>query len=245
MSEKYKFPPIVEAVCEFQFEPDSPWDLTMPGLIYAEVKDEFLKRKQVNVLSLAIGPASVQQQLQPIERIQFLTEDEKSLIQVGPKLLSINRLAPYTSWEDFLPFIKKGLEAYKAVVNPKSIHRIGLRYINRIEIDADNTELKDYFEFRPFVGKNLPQDYGVFIVGIQAPYEDSRDILKLELTSAASEEPNKVAFVLDLDYFLVRPGAVSFDDVFDWVDRAHIHIEDVFKASITEKLKQKFRGAEE
>ena len=34
MGIKYKKPPIVEALCEFQFISDRPLDLTLHGLIY-------------------------------------------------------------------------------------------------------------------------------------------------------------------------------------------------------------------
>ncbi|MGQ0654564.1 MAG: TIGR04255 family protein [Betaproteobacteria bacterium] len=46
MPKKYKNPPIIEAICEFRFSETSPWDLTIPGLIYELVKDKFPKRVQ-------------------------------------------------------------------------------------------------------------------------------------------------------------------------------------------------------
>jgi uncharacterized protein (TIGR04255 family) len=41
MPKKYEKPPIIEAVCEFRFSGKSKWDLTIPGLIYDSVKDEY------------------------------------------------------------------------------------------------------------------------------------------------------------------------------------------------------------
>jgi len=247
--EKYMHSPIVEAVCEFQFEPDSPWDSVMPGLIYGEVKDDFSKRQQAKgfALGFTIAPEEVRQQVQQIDRIQFLSEDEKSLIQVGPQALSVHKLAPYKSWEDFLPLIEKGLTAYRNIVNPKQIHRIGLRYINRIEFESEQVNLEQYFEFRPFIGdkvqEKMPQGYGPFITGVQIPYEDARDVLKLELVNATPETSTKSsAILLDLDYFLIKPREVGFEAVNDWVNNAHDRIEDIFKASISEELKQRFRG---
>jgi uncharacterized protein (TIGR04255 family) len=175
-----------------------------------------------------------------MDRMQFLCEDERALIQVGPHLLAVNHLKPYSSWPEFLPLIKKGFEAYCDVVDSKSIHRVSLRYINRIEVAGQSIELEDYFKFRPFVGPSLPQDFGPFIVGIQVPYEDSRDVLKLLLTSASAETPDTAAVILDLDYFLVKPGEVALDNVFEWVDVAHNRVEDAFEACITDQLRQMF-----
>ncbi len=247
MGRKYKNPPIVEALCEFQFEPNSPWDLAMLGLIYEKVQDTFPKRRQAKQLTVSIsaGPEGIEQQVQTTDRMQFLREDEKALIQVGPHFMAVNHLKPYPSWQEFLPLIKRGLRAYCDVASPKSIHRVGLRYINRIEVADQHIELEDYFEFRPFVGPNLPQDFGPFIVGIQVPYEGFRDILKLELTNAGAEMPNAVAMILDFDYFLVKPGEVVLDDVFEWLDIAHNRVEEAFEACITDRLRQMFEEVTE
>jgi uncharacterized protein (TIGR04255 family) len=240
MGRRYKNPPIAEALCEFQFEPDSPWDLTMPGLIYEQVRDTFPKRRQARVLDLGIlaSPEAVEQ-VRAMDRMQFLRQDEKALVQVGPHFLAVNHLEPYPSWEEFLPLIERGLRAYCDVANPKDIHRIGLRYINRIKFAEQRIDLEDYFEFYPFVGPNLPQLFGPFIVGIQIAYDD-RDILKLALTMAHTETPDTIALMLDLDYFLAKPGKVVLNNVFEWVNVAHDRIEDAFEACITDPLRQMF-----
>lgn len=247
MGRRYKNPPIVEALCEFQFEPDSPWDLVIPGLIYEEVRDTFPKRRQARVLDLSIlaGPEEVEQQVRTMDRMQFLREDEKALIQVGPHFLSVNHLELYPSWEEFLPLIKMGLKAYRDVAGPKNMHRIGLQYINRIEFAGQRIDLADYFEFRPFIGPNLPQEHGPFRVGLQVPYENSRDILKIELKSTTRTKPDTIATMLDLDYFLIKPGEVALDNVFEWVDVAHGHVEDAFEACITDRLRQIFEEVTE
>lgn len=242
MGRKYENPPIVEALCEFQFEPVPTWDLAMPGLIYDKVRDSFPKRRQVRGLEVALSttPKGVEQQVTTTGRVQFLREDEKAFVQVGPNLLAVNHLKPYPTWDNFLPLIQKGFEVYCEVVGPEAIHRIGLRYINRIEIPGERVELEDYFQFRPFVGGKLPQDFGPFIVGIQLPYEDSRDVLRIQLTSARVDTPDTVAIMLDLDYFLDQPGQVPLDKVIDWVKVAHDRLEVVFEGCITDRLRQIF-----
>lgn len=239
MGRKYRNSPIIEAVCEFQFGQDSPWDLAILGLVYEKLRRTFPIRRSAKMLS--VGISEVKGEFRTTDRMHFLRKDEKALVQVGQHLVSINQLKPYTSWQKFLPLIKKGVEAYREVAAPESIHRIGLRYINRIEIPATPIEMEDYFEFRPFIGAKLPQDHGPFMVGIQVVYEDSRDSLKIELSSAHSEKPNVLAATLDLDYFLVKPGAVQLDGVFKWAKVAHARIEDAFEGCITSRLRKIFR----
>jgi uncharacterized protein (TIGR04255 family) len=42
MGRKYRSPPLVEALCEFRLTPDTPWDMTIPGLFYETVKHAFV-----------------------------------------------------------------------------------------------------------------------------------------------------------------------------------------------------------
>jgi uncharacterized protein (TIGR04255 family) len=247
MGKKYRIPPIIEALCEFRFEPGPPWDLAIPGLVYEKVRDNFPKRRQVRALetSISAGSEGVEQQVRTTDRMQFLREDEKALIQVGPNMLAVNHLRPYPTWQEFLPLIRRGFEAYCEAAGPEGIQRIGLRYINRIEIPGQRIELEDYFEFRPFIGPQLPQDVGPFIVGIQVPYENSRDSLKLQIANAAVETPDVVAVMLDLDYFLAQPSQVRSDNVFEWVEVAHSRVEEAFEACITNRLRRMFEEVRE
>lgn len=255
MVRKYKNPPIIEALCEFQFGPDSSWDLAMPGLIYEKVKDIFPKRRQVKMLALNIPAVpravTVEPQIQAIERMQFLQESERVLVQVGSQLVAVNHLKPYSSWNEFFPLIQKGFSAYCKVIEPKNIHRVELRYINRIEFPVKDAEefqrikLEDYFNFYPFVGSNLPQELRSFVMGIEASYERAKDILRLQLTSGSTEAFNTAAIILDIDYFLAKPGEVEIDDVFEWVDLAHKRIEESFENCIKDRLRQIFEEVKE
>ena len=239
---KYKNCPIVEALCEFQFEQSTPWDMTILGLVYEKVSKTFPKKRQLQLLeaTMAGGPGGIEQKLRPTERIQFLREDEKALIQLGQNRLVVNHLAPYPTWGEFLPLIKQGFNAYIDVAKPKALQRIGLRYINRIELPGAKVKLEHYFGFRPYIAKKLPQDHGNFIVAVEIPYQDGRDTLKLQLGSTTSQKPNVVALVLDLDYRLNKEGEVALGKTFGWADLAHTRIEEVFEASITDKMRKQF-----
>jgi len=238
----YKNPPISEVVCEFQFGQNSPWDFTIPGLVYEKVRATFPKRSQAARVTMGISTnqGTIGQQIGTEPVMRFSSEDEKILIQVGIHLLSVHHLKPYSSWESFLPLIEDSFNAYCDVAAPKSIHRIGLRYVNNIQITGQRINLGDYFEFRPHVGPNLPETTGHFMLAVQIPFEESRDILNLQLASLAGITPEGVNIILDLDYFLVKPDEVKPDKVSAWLDNAHKHIGDIFEACITDQLKQAF-----
>jgi len=242
MGRRYENSPIVEAICEFHFAPDTLWDLTSPGIIYEKIQDIFPRRNQVAQINAAVvgNVESIVQQIGTIPLMQFLREDGNSLIQVGQNLLTINHLKPYSSWQEFLPLIEKSLQVYKAVVQPKQLSRVAVRYINRIEVEND-VDLKEYFNFRPFLGEELPQKYNAFVVGVLLPQEGSKDNLNLQLGTINAETPDTLAVVLDINYFIAQPEEVGLDNVMEWINTAHKHIEDIFEACITNKLRHLFK----
>lgn len=242
MSRKYEHPPLIEALCEIQFAPDTPWDLVSPGLMYEQVREQFPLRRPGRAVSLNVSQAGqgIGQEIQIVDRVQFLRDDEQALIQVGPQLLVVNHLQPYPSWDAFRPLIAMAIDAHRRVIQPTGIHRIGLRYINRIALPQTRILLEDYFEVYPKLGSDLPTDHGTFIVGLQFAFAGGRDALTLKLQTVSPDTDNGLAISLDIDYFLADPGAISTDAVMEWVDDAHIQVEQIFEASIKDTLREQF-----
>lgn len=90
------------------------------------------------------------------------------------------------------------------VAQPRGLHRIGLRYIDRAKIPGESVDLDQYLNFRPFVGPGLPQLFHGFILGIQTPYDEERDMLRLQLTTIEAKAAGASTLLLDMDYYL-RP----------------------------------------
>ncbi|MFQ6609152.1 MAG: TIGR04255 family protein [Fidelibacterota bacterium] len=243
MSKKYENAPIIEAVCEFRLTPETQWDLTIPGLFYEKVREEFAKKEDHPIREVTFAGTSqgLQQKVQAIERVRFLTDDKKTFVQLGPRVLSINKLKPYASWEEFKPKIEKAFTALTSVVEINSIQRIGLRYINRIDISGQKVDMDEYFDFNPHLGKNLPQDMLNFIVGCTFPFHEGQDSCKIQLTDAIPNDSESVSFILDLDYFLAKAETVAKDTALEWVESAHDNLENVFEGCITGSLRKVFK----
>jgi uncharacterized protein (TIGR04255 family) len=238
---------LLEAVAEFRFKPDSPWDQTVPGLIYERVRETFPEKKQVAFVDAALTPreeGGVEQRVAHIERLQLRRADQAALLQVSPHFLSVSRLPPYEAWEEYLPLIDQGLRAYREVAGPAGIERIGLRYINRLRVPAAGIEMADYFDFFPHVGDNLPTMHGSFICGVYFPFENGRDLARVQLTDQPSAS-GKSVFLLDIDYFLNEAGSVDFEEALGWLKTAHDHLEEVFEGCLKPALRDTFGEATE
>lgn len=246
MERKYQNPPIVEVICEFRFLSEQQWDPTVYGLIFQRVKEEYPERETVRQIKGRVVPSSqpgMRQEIEISEAMRFWRKDRQALIHIAPNLLSINHLKPYPHWENFLPLIKQGLEAYIEVASPSGLERIGLRYINRICIPGQGIRIEEYFNYKPDLPEGLPNELSSLTVRVEGIYENRRDHLRLILSSLAPEAPEEEGssvFLLDLDYFTAEAGAVELSQVEEWLNVAHTHILTAFEASLTERTKALF-----
>lgn len=238
----YKNSPIVEAVCEFKFDPASEWDLTIPGLLLPELKGEFPTRRGRTKGSLQIRDD--QAQVTKTDIAQFLSKDEKAFVQVYPHTLSINVLAPYPSWQKFGSWIGDAYSKYEALAKPKGVSRIGLRYVN--DIVLRNIEgalnISKYLTIGPAGPPGYLKTLAGFNMAVEFSHEGERDQLRVALSSVPTEQDGEVTLRLDLDYYLNEPNSVALGGVMEWVEAAHSHVEDTFEASITDKLRDSFNA---
>lgn len=239
MGRLYKNPPLIEALCEFQFEPDQPWDWTIPGLVYDKIKKEFPKKKQQKILEMEFrAEQEISQTVKGgIGRMQFLREDESALVQVGPNLLVVNHLTPYPTWNKFQEMIKNGLAVYNEVANPKALKRISLRYINRLKIPQSEVRIEDYILAVPTIPAPLPQVFATWIQRVEIPFEDSNGVMAMQSGSIRHEVPNSIAFLLDLDFVTLDIQRVNLENAMEWVARAHDEVEKAFEVCITDKTR--------
>ena len=245
MGRQYTHPPLVEAVCEFRFLPDTKWDLTIPGLMYEKVQDRFPHKEQrvVSEMEISQQGTEIKQQVRTSERIWFLVDDRKLFIQLSSNFLAVNCLAPYPTWNVFRPEIERAYDTALRLVEIRGLQRIGLRFVNRIEIASPRINLEEYFEFRPHLGERLPQDLASFITGSVLPFSEARDMCRVQLTTAVAEQPERNTFILDIDYFLSRPQEVAPNEAITWIEKAHENLETVFEGCITDRLREIFGGA--
>ena len=243
MSRIYKSPPLVEALCEFQFASEN-WDWTIPGLIYQEIQTRFPQKRQLNRVEFEIAALQghLSQQVKGnADRMHFLNPDNTALVQVGPDLLVVNHLQPYPQWRNFRPLILDMVGVYQRIANPKSLKRIGLRFINRIEIPEKSFQMADFFKLEPRLPDEVPHQYKTLFMRVEIPYVTDAGLLTLTLGSIEPDQINKSSFILDLDFATLPDTQLSFDDCESWIEGAHTNIETFFEACITDDLRGLFQ----
>ncbi|MHC4620261.1 MAG: TIGR04255 family protein [Planctomycetota bacterium] len=243
MTKKYENSPIVEVACEFRFPSRTAWDATVAGMFYGKVRKDFPEKetKQLIVSSLTSQPVGIQHEAKSEERTIFWTSDKKAFFQIGTRLLVIGCLKPYPEWPTYSSHIKTALETLTELVDIKTFERIGIRYINRIEIPKPTVELEKYFEFRPEFGSALPQEIARFQMSCFWVYENDRDACKVRMLNVPADKPNHTDFILDLDYYLARPEQIMSGEGLDWLEKAHSRVEELFEGCISDRLRELFK----
>jgi len=222
MSKHYKNPPLLEAVCEFKFQPNSSWNSAIPDLIYEKVQAEFPQRESMNGLS-GEEPA-------PSAKTKFFRADGSALLQVSSKLLAVNQLQPYPTWAQFKKTILEAYSLYREIAHPASMTRLGLRYINQIEIPETNIEISRYL-------RGCPEGYHKLFLSTNFPFAAERENLAMILAHVPHSEGDFLRFYLDLDYGAFPMAAEEIGPV---LERAHDRIEQIFEASITDETRRLF-----
>jgi uncharacterized protein (TIGR04255 family) len=254
MSWQYPTPPIREVVCEFRYLEDGHWDGAGPGLVYSAMSTEFPRRLADERPASSAAPAVESPSLLPLglqqlglrfipqRPLRFWREgDESGFIAVAPYRLGVHHFRPYPSWERFSEIIGKGAQAYQDVLKPTKVQRIGLRYINDINLGHMSVSVEEFFDFYPFVGHNIPQNLSRFHCLVQIDFEDARDSLTLQVASAPQPEGQNAQVILDLDYFLAQPDNFELTETTQWLEKAHANLQSVFEGCLKDSARALFR----
>jgi uncharacterized protein (TIGR04255 family) len=210
--------------------------------MFAKIQKEFPNKTQHIVQNVEFTQTSegLRQQVVSSEQSIFSTDDKKILIQLGSHILAINCLAPYPTWEVFKPQIQEAFTTLTGITDVKELESISYRTVNRIVIPQSPINLSEYFEFRPFLGEQLPRQPTNFVLGCSFEFYDGRDICQMQLTNIVPNVIDNVAFMLDINYFLAKPRTIPSLKALEWVDTAHLRLNEIFEGCITDRLRAVF-----
>src|SRR6266853_6429686 len=132
MVQRYKRPPITEAVIEIRIE--QPISREVIDRLHKNFLDEYPAPPQQALLwNVEIGEAAAKVQ-QQFQAYKLSSGDGADVLTIGMTLIASSRLAPYEGWEPFVARARQNWDRWKRAVGYQKIIRIGVRYVNRIDI---------------------------------------------------------------------------------------------------------------
>jgi uncharacterized protein (TIGR04255 family) len=186
----------------------------------------------------------------PLSRHEFLDKQERIGIVLTPKSIAVHT-NQYTTFDEFHAIIAMALETIHTTAAPQLHERIGLRYVDLIELEREE-ELKDYlaphllgydqaaigvsggqFNFQ-FEGNT---SYGRLVARHYPPYVNNMfppDLAGVSLNYEHRPAPSSGrATLLDFDHAAGYKGDFVIEEILETLENLHDGLDILFRNSVT------------
>jgi|SRR5581483_5314229 len=239
MSKHYSKAPIIEAIIDFRVSLSE--EATIDSLVS-------LKKSLVNAFpvqeELTINTTEVLLNDNPTSKItsqdkgfRFSSEDKQQVLILTTGGFTFSYLHPYDRWETFRDSARSFWNRYKSVCHPSRINRVGVRYINRLDLPF--SKLNAYLLLHPTVPP-IPNRASLgFFMQLRVPQPDIEGMLIINEANIDTPNPETLSILLDIDVFREATWDASNDDtVWAFLEKLRERKNEVFEASITQKTRE-------
>jgi uncharacterized protein (TIGR04255 family) len=169
---------------------------------------------------------------------QFIGAEGKQLAGFRLDGFAFSRLAPYETWDSFRKEAWRLWEFYREATGPSAITRVGVRFVNQLDLPADLRDFRDYIRTYPELSSDLDQRLAGFFMQVQIPQPDIGAMLLLNQAMVPPPNPQTVSIILDID--IVKQGlkVLSNDEVWDIMEVLRVRKNLVFEACITNMTRE-------
>lgn len=246
-SDGYKYPPVTEAVIGINFVED------LSKALLKSISDKLAKNYPIHEPLQNISVKFDLSHLAGKDRKAFTevveghrrsSQDMTELALALPNSLVVSQLAPYPSWATFSKRFMRDWKLLKRTLGYREIKRIGVRYINRIDIPITGP-LVHHEQFLN-VFPRVPDMLSPLMAGAVQTMSYFEDIkCKLTLNSGVVESPilNHTSFLLDLDVGREIDVPQNDKDIFELLNAMRLKKNQVFEACVSQRARDEiFNG---
>lgn len=238
MTRVYLHPPIAEAAVEIRVS--SPLSARDLEKIADKFKKIYPNVQPINEFGIDLKAAVVNQKQ---NGFRFSSDDQADIVIISPERLVVARLAPYPGWSAIQDRIVSAWKIWKIFAKTRVISRVGIRYINRIDVplgDSDKIEIEDYLTFYPKIPQfsNAPMSHYL----IQFTKPTSFHLWSTTITSTVQPPPlvNTLSLLLDIDVFRTEDIPLNDDNLWLMLNEARNLKNEIFQHCITSKAEALF-----
>ena len=244
-SKTYARPPITEAVIEVAFTSAlNKKDLVKLSKKYQShyPKEDSVSNfeVEVNVRGVELDETTAKLKNQRLGHRRS-SEDMCQLLVLWPKTLTIAQLAPYDGWATFYQRFNRDWRTLKSTVAQREIERIGIRYINRIDIPVSSPVI-EHEEFLNIFPKlpDMLQPMNAFNIQAQVYLQDIDCQLRINSAAVPSPLIDHASFVVDLDFLRVQNVPQNDRALQNLLNTIRNKKNEVFESLITDKARALF-----
>lgn len=212
--------PIIEGIFEVRYKRNPKISSnTLPGLLAAKMS--FPESNDLPEANIPEKLASRDPHLRYQPRTQLLNDD--FIIQLGPKVLSVNNPDNYVGWSKFSLCIYETIQAMLEMQAFEDIERIGLRYIDFFEKNIfEHINLKINMNETHFSSQDMFFQYATTTEHYRAIVKITNHI---KLTSG---KKNLTGSTIDIDTHYLHEIPTDKKTIIDIIEGAHEFEKDIF-----------------
>jgi uncharacterized protein (TIGR04255 family) len=204
--------PIVEAVLDIRARAEAPWEESaVSERLRKELPDYPVvqsKREIRHEVKIDKGqPAKQSIKDMGWKGLQLQSGDKRHIAQFHRDGFVFSRLQPYQSWNQFRNEALRLWRIHQAVAQPADIHRLGLRFINRILLPKGSC-IENYLQIipKPPIGLELPFAGFFHHETLNVPgYPYSINMVRTMQPPQGSPPEVGAGLILDIDVFTITP----------------------------------------
>jgi uncharacterized protein (TIGR04255 family) len=241
-------PPIIEAVIGFDcmmlptFDLESI-DISEEGELvrdYPQHRKQFVHQSQIK--HDGENPPEVKNNT-GMEALQMISADNHQLLQFRKGGFSFNRLAPYSSLDNYIRDIESGWRIFCKLIKPESVRKVSLRYINRLPLPMEkggHLDLSKFLKNPPQVPGDSGMAFQNFSHQYQAIEQSTSNMVNIVLASERAEGEH-LPIILDITVFRdVEIQSENFEQLHEVLESLRDLKNRVFHNSITKECRQLF-----
>lgn len=243
---EYLHPPIVDAVIELRFADDVGDDVKEKLSKKISAEYELCEKVEAQTISVAFNPETVSATRTVADRIVRRTKSDSSQsVQIGNRILNVGGNAPYEGWSSLFQRFDRTWKAARRIWKFRTIDRIGVRYINRLDLEMDESKTVNYEDYL-HLRINLPEEFPL-ISDYDLSFQTSRPEIQCGVTvrsgAVPPAVPGRASFVLDIDVWREIAVPQKEEDVHVLLGKMREAKNELFETFVTDKARKLFDAA--
>lgn len=224
--------PITEAVLDFRARLPAArtTDDFAPAL--AQLADDYPNKEDAWLIE---GSFPVSSGTQRPNGYFLRSRDRTQVVQLRLDGVTFSRLAPYTSWEEIAPEALRIWAIYCATVQPESLFRVAVRYINHIQLSQSPLSLEEILLTAPSIPPGLPQRVTGFLgrLVIQVPTPNTQ--ISIAQVFGVTPVTTQDTLLLDVDVFRQEELETSASSLYPVLEDLRKYKNQAFFGALTEE----------
>jgi uncharacterized protein (TIGR04255 family) len=237
----YVSPPIVEAAAQLSFS--EAIDLREVSNFADSLSKIYPTKKERADVTAQVDVASGKVTAD-IKKVGFeLRDAEGSKVVIAQTTgVAFSRLAPYPGWEEYSSWLMAGFLKLHKMVGPRKISRIGLRFINRIDVPFVDglAYIENYINVYPKSLTHGGDKFTRYLVSFSREVDDTDNKFNILVGSTDSPVPQHAGIQLDIDAYSETPITFNLKQVKSKLDELRDLKNVVFEQTITDESRKLF-----